>query len=110
LKLITLLVSLRPEFAFDMNMHDAIDFSNGRRGPALPRSGTKRIIIYLDNEIFETLQAESARTGVGYQALINENLARYTCRSREFRDLELALLNRHAKTLNAEGDDSAGTQ
>jgi hypothetical protein len=91
-------------------MHDEFDFSNGRRGPPLPRPGTRRIIIYLDNEIFETLQAESARTGVSYQALINEALAHYIGRSREFRELELALLNRHAKTLNAEGDDSAGMQ
>jgi hypothetical protein len=91
-------------------MHDEFDFSNGRRGPALPRSGTRRITIYLDNEIFEALKAESARTGVGYQALINKALAHYIGRNRERRERELALLNRHAKTLNAEGDDSAGTQ
>jgi hypothetical protein len=44
------------------------DFSKGRRGPAVPTKGKTRITIYI----------ESARTGVGYQTLINKALAHQT--------------------------------
>jgi uncharacterized protein (DUF4415 family) len=51
------------------------DFSRGRRGAVLPSRGKTRITIYLDDAILELFKAESARTGKGYQTLINEALA-----------------------------------
>jgi uncharacterized protein (DUF4415 family) len=52
------------------------DFSRGRRGQAVPTKGKTRITIYLDDEIVASFKAKSARTGIGYQTLINEALAR----------------------------------
>jgi len=51
------------------------DFSRGQRGRVLSSRGKTRIAIYLDDAIVERFKAESARTGSGYQTLINEALA-----------------------------------
>lgn len=51
------------------------DFSRGKRGAVLSSRGKTRITIYLDDTILERFKAESARTGKGYQTLINEALA-----------------------------------
>lgn len=53
------------------------DFSKGRRGQAVPTKGKTRITIYLDDPILAAFKAESARTGTGYQTLINEALAQH---------------------------------
>jgi hypothetical protein len=53
------------------------DFSKGRRGAAVPTKGKTRIAIYIDDQIVAAFKAESARTGIGYQTLINEALARH---------------------------------
>jgi uncharacterized protein (DUF4415 family) len=53
------------------------DFSKGRRGQAVPTKGKTRITIYIDDKIVAAFKAESARTGIGYQTLINEALAQY---------------------------------
>lgn len=57
-------------------MKEEYDFSRGKRGPAISTQGKTRITIYLDNATLERFKAESARTGKGYQTLINEALAR----------------------------------
>lgn len=51
------------------------DFSRGKRGPVLSSPSKTRITIYLDDAIVKRFKAESARTGKGYQTLINEALA-----------------------------------
>lgn len=51
------------------------DFSRGKRGAVLSSRGKTRITIYLDDAILERFKTESARTGKGYQTLINEALA-----------------------------------
>ena len=53
------------------------DFSKGRRGQAVPTQGKTRITTYLDDQIVAAFKAESARTGIGYQTLINEALAQH---------------------------------
>ncbi len=53
------------------------DFSKGRRGQARPTKGKTRITIYIDDQILAAFKAESARTGIGYQTLINEALAQH---------------------------------
>lgn len=53
------------------------DFSKGRRGSAVPTKGKARITIYIDDQILAAFKAESARTGVGYQTLINKALAHH---------------------------------
>jgi uncharacterized protein (DUF4415 family) len=58
-------------------MKTEYDFSKGRRGQAVPTTGKTRITIYLDDEIVATFKAESARTGTGYQTLINDALAQH---------------------------------
>jgi hypothetical protein len=50
------------------------DFSKGRRGQAVPTKGKTRITIYIDDQIVAAFKTESARTGIGYQTLINEAL------------------------------------
>ncbi len=56
-------------------MKEEYDFSRGRRGPAISTEGKTCIAINLDNWILERFKAESARTGTGYQTLINKPLA-----------------------------------
>jgi uncharacterized protein (DUF4415 family) len=51
------------------------DFSKRRRGEAVPMKGKARITIYIDDQILAAFKGASARTGVGYQTLINEALA-----------------------------------
>ena len=53
------------------------DFSKGRRGQAVPTKGKTRITIYIDDQIVAAFKAESARTGIGYQTLINEALGQH---------------------------------
>jgi uncharacterized protein (DUF4415 family) len=58
-------------------MKHEYNFSAGRRGQAVPTKGKSRITIYIDDPILAAFKAESARTGVGYQTLINEALAQH---------------------------------
>jgi uncharacterized protein (DUF4415 family) len=58
-------------------MKTEYDFSKGRRGQAVPTTGKTRITIYLDDQIVAAFKAESARTGMGYQTLINDALAQH---------------------------------
>jgi len=51
------------------------DFSKGRRGQAAPTKGKTRITIFIDAQIVAAFKSEAARTGIGYQTLINEALA-----------------------------------
>jgi hypothetical protein len=53
------------------------DFSKGRRGQAVPTKGKTRITIYIDDQIVAAFKAESARTGIGYQTLINAALGQH---------------------------------
>lgn len=53
------------------------DFSKGRRGQVVPTPGKSRITIYVDDQIIARFKAESARTGIGCETLINEALAQY---------------------------------
>jgi predicted DNA binding CopG/RHH family protein len=43
----------------------------------VPTQGKTRITTYLDDQIVAAFKAESARTGIGYQMLINEVLAQH---------------------------------
>jgi len=58
-------------------MKGEYDFSKGRRGQVVPTKGKTRITIYIDDQIVAAFKAESARTGVGYQTLINEALGQH---------------------------------
>jgi uncharacterized protein (DUF4415 family) len=53
------------------------DFSKGRRRQAVPTKGKTRITIYIDDQIVPAFKADSARTGIGYQTLINEALGQH---------------------------------
>lgn len=55
-------------------MKKAYDFSKGRRGAVLPSTGKTRITAWLDDDVIEGFKALSAKTGKGYQTLINEAL------------------------------------
>jgi uncharacterized protein (DUF4415 family) len=55
-------------------MRDEYDFSQGRRGPAIPSPGKTRITIFLDDEVIEAFRARAETEGKGYQTLINEAL------------------------------------
>src|SRR6202789_2957283 len=70
-------ISVRPATTKERFMKPEYDFSKGRRGQAVPTKGKTRITIYFDDQIVAAFKAESARTGIGYQTLINEGLARY---------------------------------
>jgi len=56
-------------------MKKVYDFSKGRRGAVLPAKGKTRITIFLDDAIVRHFKALSAKTGKGYQTLINDALA-----------------------------------
>lgn len=58
-------------------MKNEYDFSRGKRGPAISTQGKTRITINLDSAILERIKAESARTGIGYESLINEALVQH---------------------------------
>ena len=55
-------------------MKKEYDFSKGKRGAVIPQVRKTRITIYLDDAILKRLNAESERTGKGYQTLINDTL------------------------------------
>ena len=55
-------------------MKKEYDFSNARRGVAVPQKGKTRITIYLDDAVIEDFRALSAKSGKGYQTLINDAL------------------------------------
>jgi uncharacterized protein (DUF4415 family) len=59
-------------------MRDQYRFSNGKRGAVIPTTGKTRMTIYLDDEVLERFEAQSEKTGKGYQTLINEALKAYT--------------------------------
>ena len=55
-------------------MKKVYDFSRGKRGAVVSTTGKTRITIYLDDAVLERFEAESERTGKGYQTLINDAL------------------------------------
>ena len=55
-------------------MKKVYDFSKGKRGAVLPATGKTRITIYLDDAIVGRFKEMSAKSGKGYQTLINEAL------------------------------------
>lgn len=55
-------------------MKKEYDFSSARRGVAVPQKGKTRITIYLDDAVIEDFRALSAKSGKGYQTLINDAL------------------------------------
>jgi uncharacterized protein (DUF4415 family) len=55
-------------------MKKAYDFSKGKRGAVVPTTGKTRITIYMDDAILKRFKAQSEKSGVGYQTLINEAL------------------------------------
>lgn len=58
-------------------MSKEIDWSKAKRGAPVPAVGKTRVTMYMDERIVEAFKAESARTGKGYQTLINEALAEH---------------------------------
>lgn len=55
-------------------MKKKYDFTKGKRGPVIPQAGKTRVTIYLDDGILKHFKSRSARSGKGYQTLINETL------------------------------------
>ncbi len=64
-------------------MRDEYDFSQGKRGAAIPSKGKTRITIYLDDEILESFRERAEAEGIGYQTLINSALKAYLQNSSE---------------------------
>jgi uncharacterized protein (DUF4415 family) len=58
-------------------MKSAYDFSRRHRRQAAAAQDKSCITIRIDTEVLAALKAESARTGTGYETLINEVLARH---------------------------------
>ena len=55
-------------------MKKVYDFSKGRRGAVISTTGKTRITIYIDDTTLQRFKAESAKSGKGYQTLINDAL------------------------------------
>ena len=64
-------------------MRDEYDFSKGKRGAVLPRSGKSSITIMIDDEELEAFKARAAGEGCGYQTLINTTLRQSIDQPRE---------------------------
>ena len=60
-------------------MRDEYNFSNGKRGPVIPRDPNKvRITIRLDADIVDYFKSQVHKTGGGnYQTMINSVLREY---------------------------------
>ena len=58
-------------------MKKVYDFSKGKRGAVIPATAKTRITIYMDDAILKRFKAQSAKSGRGYQTLINEALNSY---------------------------------
>jgi uncharacterized protein (DUF4415 family) len=60
-------------------MRDEYDFSNGKRGPVIPRDPNKvRITIRLDADIVDYFKSQVHKAGGGsYQTMINSALREY---------------------------------
>lgn len=55
-------------------MKKVYDFSKGKRSVVIPTVGKTRITIYLVDAILERFKAQSVKSGMGYQTLINDAL------------------------------------
>jgi len=55
-------------------VRDEYDFSKGKRGAVMPRSGKTRITIMIDDDIVEAFKARALSEGTGYQTLMNATL------------------------------------
>ena len=64
-------------------MRDEYDFSNGKRGAVLPRSGKSRITIMIDDDVLEAFKSRATAEGYGYQTLINTTLRQTIDQPRE---------------------------
>ena len=58
-------------------MKKVYGFSKGKRGAVIPTTGKTRITIYVDDAVLKRLKAQSAKSGKGYQTLINDTLKSY---------------------------------
>ena len=58
-------------------MRAEYDFSKAKRGAIVPAKGKTRITIYIDDVVLEEFRARSAKSGTGYQTMMNEALSRY---------------------------------
>ena len=55
-------------------MRKEYDFSQGKRGAALPSTAKTRVTIMLDDDVIEAFRTRGDATGQGYQTLINAAL------------------------------------
>lgn len=55
-------------------MKKEYDFSKARRGQLKTLKGKTRVTMYLDDSVIESFREKSAKTGKGYQTLMNEAL------------------------------------
>ncbi len=55
-------------------MRKEYDFSQGKRGAALPSPGKTRVTIMLDDDVIEAFRARAETAGQGYQTMINAAL------------------------------------
>ena len=56
----------------EAHMKKEYNFFKGKRGAVTAQAGKTRITIYLDDAILIRFKSESAKTGKGYQTLIND--------------------------------------
>jgi uncharacterized protein (DUF4415 family) len=74
------------------------DFSQAKRGAAIPSPGKTRITIMLDDDLIEFFRAKAEAEGTGYQTMINATLrasvAQKQSKSAEDRPLTVAALRK----------------
>jgi hypothetical protein len=58
-------------------MSPEYDFSQGKRGAAMPQKGKTRISIFIDNAVLDAFRARAEKAGTGYQTMMNEALRQY---------------------------------
>ena len=79
-------------------MRKEYDFSQAKRGAAIPSPGKTRITIMLDDDLIEFFRAKAEAEGTGYQTMINATLrasvAQKQSKSAEDRPLTVAALRK----------------
>lgn len=83
-------------------MRKEYDFSQAKRGAVLPSPGKTRITIMLDDDILDYFRSQSAKTGSGYQTMINLALREAVAKAKDLKQEEPLTVEKLRQVLREE--------